>query len=436
MTSKAGPKIITCVASDLLSALEIAASVRPRAITVNGDTGFVVAADVAAGGRVYSVGESSTVACPFVVREASDGVALVLPPAVRNSLRSHGDGLIKVSCLVDRSTCSITIAGPGGSSSFKTPSPASLRYRRDDPPVADDAFGKPIPAGILRAALVGAHPFVSKDGKAEPETRTIQIFDSANPSYSKGDGTLYASDGISAYYFYSSAFVGRAMTLHADDLDVAIKLTGYAGTIRAAAGNEPRLLSDVGTRLWGSRCKPREQYNYYPRKVEGYRYTLARAALVSMIQEAVTPMRSDRPCVRLLFEHRRRTLRIEVAAKGRTIKSHAIPILRHAVLEDRDIDVAVVPHMMFRLLETAQAPEVELRLMLIPPPEGRPREGFTLRTIEHFWADAEGRVVAAGNAPQPTPDSYECRVTAFVTGEGPAVSVPIGASNAASDSSK
>lgn len=353
----------------------------------------------------------------FPVTDAHGEGAFVVPAERIEPLRKHiGDWRVFEAKSTDEGRFVIRTTGSAGASSeYETFAPDMDVSCVDD--VDLQGIGHEVPSAVLAEALHLAEPFIARanDRRTEPQYQVVQVFDASLPEHAKGDGHLFASDSLRAYYFWCEAFQGRGIRLHRNHVKavVAFLKTCRKVTLNVGTSHTYATSADGRGLAWPDATASHAQFKYYSLKNDAV-LMIEREALVTALRwvRATLPKHQDK--IQVSFERKAMQLRFAIRESYVRAESWPIPVVPKMVdgeprVEDRDWSFNI-DHLI-DLVRDVKNHEVELHVLIVPP-QGDRKEVAMLRTIDDFSLDARGRLTNNANG------SFKCRVTRLLPSKG------------------
>lgn len=365
---------LQCDAAALRSALTHVAAVKPRALQMDGRTGYLVTVEDGCA-HLYSTGERCVARAQLRVRCEQAG-RFILPLELAQSLMAS-TGEVAVSSQLDGSTFRVRCRG----------SAADLEMDSFDPRVVPaDTSGDPtrlkvIDSAVLGAALDAVAPFISKDPAAEQHFQRVHVY--AEPA--RANGYAFGSDGMQAVWFYSEALRGLDMTIERKDIPLVRRFLAKHRRI-AISRNDAWFFAndDFGRVLRWRRCPTHPEFSYYALANDSLVLRVPRLQILERIT-ALLPVAQGR---RITMVHVRAS---KVLHLGLGVDSAPISV-ELIKPHDTDVSARVSPQSLQLLFAAARGEWVELRVGIVPG-------AVFVRSIDDF-----------------TVGETHCRVTRFAPG--------------------
>lgn len=418
-------------AAALNAALDVVSIVPPRPITQEGGSGYLFVVRKADDGSgqdrcyVYSQDNYRQARADFEVTDVEGEGAFIYPAQNIDAFRyAEGDITFRVHSDKESDTHTVKYdfgSGAGGDRSTFDPKLLST----NDAKLREAEPGQEFPVAVLREALSMAKPFLAKttDPRTEEHHKTVQIFDAETPvargaTSGGGDGSLYASNSIQAFYFECAAFKGRPLAIHGQHLpQLTTFLAKAVSPIRIRSGASMTFAEDSRGHVYGwvHHANKHQIYTYYALTNDGYVLGVPKAQVINQLRYMKTELNPKRDKIMVEFDHAAGTLRFQVV--DGSSKAVSMPIETKPIqIVQKDWSANVNIDHFLEVFDGAKADEVELRVAVIPANDKRPKDSVLFRTLDEFWLDEEGTVVGGSGVPEgKEPDgAYRCKVTRFV----------------------
>jgi len=276
------------------------------------------------------------------------------------------------------------------------------------------------PSTILRRAIDSVKsgmPNSDESSKVKDFYNSMQLFDTSQKDWEKGDGYLFGSEGKRGSYFYCAEFKGKGLSIHSTNIPA---VTGFLGrctgvvTLRKTPNWSFLINADGQTLGWTHQALTHPKFGYYPDEpiqLRINREDLARA--LSYMQEAVSSTakasKSKVDQVRVVYTAEKGTIQVVLAEKS-SVKSPNVTATPETELAKTTSFAAMVKiAQMADLLVGLESHEVLLKVIISPANEKRKRDYYHFRVAEKFWLDGSGKVL-----PGPGEGSFECQLTKFI----------------------
>jgi hypothetical protein len=418
-------------ASDLNNAIEIASIVPPRPFDKQGSAGylFVIRGDR---GYVYSRDAQHVARADFPLEEVEGEGAFIYPATGVDSFNSFSEDIITFEVKTDSDAYSVKYSTTSGAweerPSF-TPEFIESCDRELEEAKADQTFS----VQILREALSQSRNFTeTKDAHVDDKQKTIQIFDKdvevddpKNPGQKirpceKGDGTLFASNGIQAFYFYSDAFQNRHLAVHSTHLPLLQAFLAKAsGDISLKTGGNKTYVIDAAGRVfgWTHSNSVHQKYTYYALSNDTHVTLIDRDGMVKALKHVRKLLDDKREKVRLVFDVKGEgsaTMQFQVMEGTGRGQSWPVPVhITDETKECKSFQVSVNVRHFIELFDGCKSNKVTLRTSFLPANEKRQKDQGMFRTIDEFVLDKAGKVVGGSGVEKLPEGASVCKVTRF-----------------------
>lgn len=392
---------------DLVAALDAVSLVKPT--LPKGRTAYLFRVEEDGICRIYSREDSHVARASFPITHL-DRVGSFLLPAQNiagfKNLKSLGTTVSFESSVVDN-VFEVRWSTPEGfSTECRTDNPNFLAPCEAD--MKDSVSSNVFCASLLKLGLdtVKGYAAGKKNWDADPQFRTVQIFDKSMPEWEKGDGVMYAADGCRAIYFECDAFKGKPLSVAIQSVPLLVRFLGKFAAQDVTIHDGPCMaFVEGGLNLLGyqNRVTLHVKYAYYPFEKDTYVFKTDKAMMLMALQIARVELDKDRDKVRLHYSASKGELTITTQATS--AKSTSMPVkIRETVLSgDADLGVNVNVDHMIDLFVGAKCNEVELRICKLKGTSA------LFRTVETFWVDRLGKPTTENAA-----NAKKCRVTRFM----------------------
>jgi hypothetical protein len=406
------------VSATLLNdALDTVSVVAPRAITPQGNTGylFVVSGETC---RVYSQDALRVARASFPISEV-EGEGPFIYPSQHIGAFKFADGDISFTAVSDGDSHHVSYDIGGGAGTHRTTLDPKL-LATCDRDIEAATNERQFPVALLRESMSMSRPFMAeaKDTRVEEHYKTFQIFDGSTEALAKADGNLYASNGLQAFFFHCDAFKGKGLSVHGQHLPLlASFLARCEGDVTFKdSANKTFAIDSKGHVLgWTHHKKMYERFSYYGLKLDKIVLAVPKARALNSLRYTKSEMDSKRDKIRIHFDAENSTLRFAVIEGDSKSTSPSVDV-RAVSSDNKDVTTNVNIEHLIELFEGSKAEEVELRVAVIPAGDNRPKDSVMFRTIDEFWLNGEGKVVGGSSIPEgKEPEgAYRCKVTRFM----------------------
>lgn len=394
--------------ADILQALSIAGIVTPRPVTPQGAAGylFVLGVDSC---QVYSSDGYCVSKASFPVSEVEGEGSFVYPAQYTEALKLVGDSIL-IEALSDGEAFTVRYEATSGASSEKASFSPDLLSTCDEDLTSASA-GYDFPAGLLAEAISMSRPFLAKsnDARTEEQFKGLVIFDKDIPSAAKGDGSLYAANGLQHFYFYSEALLGKSLEIHGQHLPLLCSfLAKSQGNVQLTRGEAFTFLSNAKGHVlgWPKHMKTHTRYKYFSLSADKFVLAMPKAALLNALKLIRMELDPKKDAIKFHYHHETRAIQFTLSESTAKAKSFPIPVEVKAT-EERNVTAAANIDHLLALVEGVRGNEVELRLAVQSAPDST-KEIVIFRTLDTFRLTPEGKVVIEPEG------SFACTVTRMV----------------------
>lgn len=402
-------------ATELIAALDVVSIVTPKPVPPTAGAGYLF---VVRENRcyVYSRDALTVARADFPVSEVEGEGSFVYPAEYISALRFL-DGhtcVIEAEAQEDDRFIVRYSASNGAKSERTSFDPRLLSTCDDDLDATTTSFDFSSP--LLREAIRLAKPFLADAGdtRLEEQFKALQIYDKSKAESAKGDGHLFASDAIRAFYFWCSAFVGKHLEVHGQHLSALQAFLAKSDKVEFRVGAHFTFaVNSKGHVLgWPKHSKTHGKFSYYPPKSDNFVFSLSKSQFLSALQYIRSELDTKRDRIRIGYNHERKQLTLSISEGASKTESHPIPLEVKElegvpITQPRDWQFNCNIDHLIDLVKDVKAPKVEFRVW-VALPEGRTKEIAMFRTVDDFRVDASGKVVVEAE------ESFSCRVTRFM----------------------
>jgi hypothetical protein len=405
-------------AAALNSALEIVSTVPPKPFTPQGATGYLF---VVRGERcfVYSQDSLHVSRADFAIHDVEGEGAFIYPSQHIDSFKfAEGEIAFTVTSEGDTHTVKYDLgAGAGGERTTFDP----RLLAPCDKELTEATNERSFPISVLRTSMAMSRNFLAKlnDTRVEEHYKTFQIFDGSQDAFQKADGYLFASNSVQAFYFYCDAFKQKGLSIHGQHMPLLTAfLAKCEGMVTIKTGANKTFAEDSKGRIlgWAHHERSYAKFSYYALKMDKTILTVPKTRTLNALRYTKTELDKTRDKIRVTFDYKGKTLRFFVQESNGKATSLPVDVKVSKESEERDITTSVNIDHLIELFDGSKAEEVELRIATIPVGDNNPKEKVMFRTIDEFWLDSEGKVVAGsgveeGKEPE---GAFRCKVTRFM----------------------
>jgi hypothetical protein len=403
-------------ASDLIAALDLVKIVKPRTVTAQGGAGYLFVVK-GLDCHVYSRDDQCVARASFKLAE-SDGDDQFVYPAEYIDAIGYLDGqtlTFETEAKEDERFIVRYESSVGARTERATFNPKLLSPCDDDLNATTTKYE--YPTGILKEAIDMSRPFLAKatDARAEEQYKAVQVFDATKPEHAKGDGHLFTSDSVRAYYFWCDFFAGKGVEIHAQHLGPLLSFLGRSpGKVTFRMGAHYTFLENASGQVlgWPKHAKSHPQFKYYSLKNDKNIFMIEKVQFLNSLRYTRSELDKTRDKIKIIFNHELR--RIQFGVSEGTSKTDSLPVTvkpkkdgEVEMMEARNWSFNINIDHMIDLVERVKNNEVELHIAIVPASADR-KEVAMFRTIDDFHLDASGAMTVEPE------DTFKCRVTRFM----------------------
>lgn len=395
-------------ASNLIGVLDVVSIVTPRPITPQQGSGYLF---VVRGDRCYVYSRDTTCVsrADFPIEESDGDGSFVYPAANIDALKFLGSGEV---CTFEASQKDEMFvvkyeSGSGASSERTSFDPQLLSTCDED--LKNVKIEYKFPSGLLKESISMGRPFLAKaqDTKIEEQFKAVQVFDKEKPDYAKGDGHLFVSNSIQAFYFYCEAFCTKSLEVHGQHLPALLAfLAKSPDEVTVQMGDHYTFVTNANGHVfgWPKHAKSHGKFGYYGLKNDNYVLHVPKSVLLNALKYTRSEMDAKSDKIKVVFDHKTDTLQFRASEEKSKVQSPLVPIRSEAKKDEDFVSNVNIDHMI-SLVDGVKANEVQLRVCLI---EKEGAKAAMFRTIDDFRMDKNGKVVTDPEG------SFKCRVTRFM----------------------
>lgn len=399
------------------AALSVVSIVAPRPITPQGGSGYLF---VVRGDRCYLYSRDVTrvARADFAIERIEGEGAFIYPAENVGLLERAGDGDITFTATSEGDTHRVSfLADSGAKDSRATYDPRLMTPCDKDVESATEE--RVFCVGILKEALRQAKPFLldgDKKGGDQDRFKAAQIMDATKPDWAKGDGYLYAADGVTSIYFESEAFLGRSLHVHGQHFPALTSFLGRAsGEVRVRKGQNMSFAIDDKGRVfgWAHHNAVHGRFIYYGFDADNYVFDVPVSAVLSALKYMQSGLGSKRDKIKLTYDAAQENLTFYAIEGAAETASFPVPVVPRDGCAKQDLSFFVNIHHLIAILGDAKGDRLMMRISNLPKNEVRTKDTAMVRTVDFFLMDADGKVVP-GNEDSKPEGAYLCRVTRFL----------------------
>jgi len=406
---------------DLNNALDVVSTVKP--LNTSNESAFLISFF---GGKCYVHSQDGSRYCrvelPVYDLEGEGGMVL---PASKVASLKYLEGWIQLESVNTEDRYSIKYQTEGGSTAtLTTLNPDHFNTLSKQLESATDE--KIYPAALLKEGLGATSEYASvPEGQGEgTHQNVVQIFDASKEEWIKGDGVMFAADGVRAAYFSCEALKGKGLSLHLNNLPAFLSFLNKCGeTIKVKKGESYSFLvdqvpsesggfEDGAVFGWTHNTKQHGQFKYYGTNEDKIVLRVPKEMTLKSLTHIRKSLDSKHDKIRVTLKNE--SLLFQVSVDGDVISS--VPVGVKALTQDdgtpsvAEFAYNVNVNSFLELFKGVRSNEVELRVVLVPAAKGRKEAGF-FRTIDRYRLNSEGKIVIPAEDSKET--TFECQVTRF-----------------------
>jgi hypothetical protein len=404
---------------EMLEALDVVSVVDPSKVTNTTSTGYLF---VVREGRclLYSNDGSCVARASFGLSEFDEEGSFAFPDKNIGAFRclAEVDDTCEIESVVSEDRFIIRYKTPSGAETERTTFDPDLLVSALDVDLEAAPAAYDFPAPIVREALSLAQPFLAqtKDQVGE-QFKGLQVMDHTivnkekGIDYSKGDGYLYASDNVRAFFFFCDAFKGKSLEVHALQLPFVTNFLAkcHGKVVYRRGNNYSYAVAENGNVLgWTRHSKLYDRFNYYTLKGDQLVMNVSRSRLLNALQHVRAEIGAQEDKVYFNVDPDRKIIRFELADKKVKLKGIPVPVESKEGHDLRELRIGANLYHFIQLVDKVKGNDVELRCYIDPQKPNRAYDVCLFRTIDEFLLDASGKVT-----PEPE-GSVKCRVTRFM----------------------
>lgn len=266
------------------------------------------------------------------------------------------------------------------------------------------------PVGMLREAITLSRPFLAsvKDTRVEEQHKGLVVFDASKDDAKKGNGNLYSSNSIQAFFFHSPAFEGKSFEVHGQYLSPLVAfLSKSEGNVTIRKGQSYTFACNSKGEVygWPRQAKTHSKFSYYALKNDTYVFKIPKAVINNELKLTRKSLEATRDKIKVSFNHGAKTLRFDVASASSKAKAFAFPVDVVQAEEKDQVWSVNIDHLM-TLIDGVKGNEITLRVAIAKQKDNK--EVALFRTIDSFLMTPEGKVVIEAEG------AFPCQVTRFM----------------------
>jgi hypothetical protein len=417
----------------LNAAIEVVSIVPPRPMDKQGSCGYLLRIQGETG-YIYSQDGQHVARAQFPISEVEGEGVFVYPSAFIGSFASFTTGTVSFEAKEEGGKFSVRYSAMDGKAWEDRPSfdPAGLRTIEKDLEKVTERRTFSVP--LLREAISQSRAFTeAKESRAEEKHKTIQIFDAKvevddpkNPGQKirpceKGDGTLFATNGTQAFFFYTEAFLGKHLSVHSAHMPMLQSfLTRAVGSIDIGVGVNTTFATDSQGNVFGwthsaSAATP-QKYAYYSLSTDTHVAKVACGSMTGALKHVRKMLDAKCEKIRMTLDTKASQILFEVnegTGSGRCWPVD-VDIIQGADKDSFTLNVNV-SHFI-DLFSGCKGNTVDLRMVFMPADgtSKRPKDQGFFRTIDEFSLDENGKVTDAKTEVK-VEGAVVCKTTRFTS---------------------
>ena len=409
---------IRLAVEDLTSALDTVSTVKPG--NNQGESAFLISI---ADGKCYvhSQDAQGYVRAEVPIENVED-TGLFLYPADRVESLKYLKGWIDMEAGQDGDRFWVKYKTAGGATANRsTYDPRNYNsFEKDLSGITTEYI---FPTALLREGLTLTSSYLSSEVDPDQPFQTLQVFDKSNDAWAKGDGTMYATNGVRSCFFHSETLKGKGLNIHQKHIGRIQSFLGKCQkTVKIKVGEEKGFIIDQiptsdGFRDgavfgWTQHTKKHPNYKYYPAKHDKFILRIPKDFVVKAIRQIRAELKdTKKEKIRVLYNAQEKSIKF-LGSLGKEIAESDPVGVDPQPLEDgansgSEFAANVDVNNFLGLFENCRSHVVDLRVAFIDPDKA---QKALFRTTETYVLSDAGKVVIAADAKEA---SYECRVTHF-----------------------
>ena len=406
--------------ADLNGALDIVSIAPPRPLTSKeGGGGFLF---VVREGRCFIYSRDALhLARADIPLIESDGDGSFIYPSEKIGSTKYLDGWIEIESGHDEAEDRYWM-------SYRTEGGAKAKRSTFDPRLMQPldemleraSEGYSYPSIVLKEAISMTKGYLAKptNTRQEKNFQTMQLFDSSKPEWEKGNGHLFAADGVQACWVYCKTFEDKGLSIHGQHLPFILNfLSKCEGdvTVRQAEGATFIVSANGNVFGWSQTVKQHGRFGYYPHNLDQFVFMARKDLIVKALRHARIELDGRNNKIRVNYDHNDKTLMFQVSegsGQASTVPVGVVPVTGEdgsgAKGTEEDFGINANIDQLIGAIEPIRGHDVQLRVAIVPAKQGR-KEGAMVRTIEEFWLSETGKVLISPEDEK----AHQCRVTRF-----------------------
>jgi hypothetical protein len=405
--------------SDLVTALNLAASIRPIAVDSQGSSGYLC---VVRGTQlfIYSEDERQRIRVPVPILDV-EGEGAFVYPAGRNEAFKYMEGVLEFEPGDDDGAKVVNCRRTQGDreSLYKIPSFDPRVLQSLDKDFDQATHSASFSVALLREALSVTRPYLADDKDTSTSKachQCVQLFDARIDAYRAGNGYMMGSTGQRACFFYSKELKGKALLIHGERIPLLLSFLGKSeGDVMVYNSQNSTYFVNASEQVigWADQAHGYDKFSFYALTMDRHVLKVNRKALENEVRSIRSLMPPKKDKVRLQYDHRRQLLTVLASTGTSELKS--LPLVVEPLPGDApdatsaaDVGFNVNGDWLLDIVSPLKGAEVELRIAPVADHEDR----YLVRTIESYSIDARGKVCFEDA--QPGQQVHSCRVMRFI----------------------
>jgi hypothetical protein len=403
--------------------------VQPTAFDKQGAAGFLFV--IRGGlGYVYSRDAQHVARAEFPLLEVEGEGAFIYPSAFIGQFSSFTDDEITFEVKNDPEGYAVKYTTRSGAADDR-PSFAPEHIETCDRELSNAKDERKFSVVVLKEAIAQSRDFENKDSRADEKHKTIQIFDKDfevdDPKNhgqkirpcERGDGTLFTTNGTQAFYFYTDAFAGKSMAVHAAHLSMLQAFLSKAtGEVILKTGGNKTYAVDGAGRVFGwvhsNPANLHQKYVYYGLSNDTHVLEMDKTSIVRALNHVEKLLDDNRTKIRITLDAAESTLQFHVVEGSGRGHSWPVPVaFKDGTKERTPFVLNVNVKHLTDIIKGCKSNQIVLRVNYLPAGEARPKDQGMFRTIDEFVLDSNGKVVGGSDVVKVPEGAAVCRVTRF-----------------------
>lgn len=418
----------TVDANDLNTALGVVSIVTPQTTPQGGGGYLFVIQGLTC--SVYSKNSGYEARASFPIKDVV-GEGVFMYPAAHAEAFAFTNGDIEFTATEDGEKFKVKYThGTSGECERVSFDPRNMTsFEKDVERAKASGVEKTFNIKILQTAVGMAKPFMIKANEATVGTdvnKTVRVFGDADPKLvEKGaNGTLYASNTKEVFYFYSTEFLNKDLSLAAQHLPLieAFLAKSEGNTVKIyPTENKTYIINSKGEVFgWPKHTAQYAKFAYHINQEDSVIVRVSAKSMVYQLQYMRAELAKDGYKIRLHFDPSNDTFWFSSMDENSKTKSLPIDIRSAKIKPNQEVVANVNVHDMIHLFEGIKGEPVECKILIFPASATRTKPTYMFRTIDVFGMSQDGSVVGVemkeDTGEVVAPAGVEtCKVTRFAT---------------------